>query len=290
MTNLVDLKILPRTHDIGGFEVKRALPFKDRRMVGPFIFWDQMGPGEFITGQGLDVRPHPHIGLSTVTYLFDGTLDHKDSLGNKIRITPGDINLMTAGKGIVHSERTGLDIRQSSSKLFGIQSWLAQPKNYENTEPNFEHIPKEKFPVFQDKGIAGTLILGQFEDATSPVQTQWETLYIDLHMSAEEKFNLPPIVEEQALYLASGTIEINGIIYDQNQMLILAPGEDIIIRACRPTHLIILGGAPMDSPRYIWWNFVSSSRDQIEQAKEDWKNRKFAPVPSDENEFIPLPQ
>jgi redox-sensitive bicupin YhaK (pirin superfamily) len=289
MTNLVDLTILPRSHDIGGFEVKRALPFKDRRMVGPFIFWDQIGPGEFVTGQGLDVRPHPHIGLSTVTYLFDGTLDHKDSLGNNIRITTGDINLMTAGKGIVHSERTGLDIRQSPSKLFGIQSWLAQPKNYENGEPNFEHTSKEKLPVFYDKGIGGTVILGQFEGIISPVQTQWETLYIDLHMNAEEKFNLPPIVEEQALYLAAGTIEMNGIIYDQNQMLILAPGEDITIKACRTTHLMILGGAPMDSPRYIWWNFVSSSRDQIEQAKEDWKNKRFPSVPSDENEFIPLP-
>ncbi len=289
LANEVDLIILPRTHDIGGFDVKRALPFKDRRMVGPFIFWDQIGPGEFITGCGLDVRPHPHIGLSTVTYLFEGTLDHKDSLGNSVRITPGDINLMTAGSGIVHSERTGLDIRQSPSPLFGIQSWLAQPKNHETGTPTFEHTPKEQLPKFQDCGLQGTVILGQFKGETSPVKTQWETLYVDLHLTQDAKVNIPPTVEERALYLITGIIDIHGITYTDSQMLILTPGENVTITTKSTAHLMVLGGEPMDGPRYIWWNFVSSSKNQIKQAKEDWNSKKFPLVPGDETQFIPLP-
>lgn len=223
--NGIEMVILPRTHDIGGFEVSRALPFRDRRMVGPFIFWDQMGPGEFLSGQGVDVRPHPHIGLSTVTYLFQGTMDHKDSLGNDMRIVPGDVNLMTAGAGIVHSERTGKDIRQNPSHLFGIQSWIAQPKEYENGASAFIHTPEDDLPVFEDKGVKGRVILGDFCGERSPVQTQWDTLYVDFYLEENAVINIPHRTEERALYAVRGKIEINNTVYEAGRMLILAPGK-----------------------------------------------------------------
>lgn len=289
MTTNIEMIIIPRSQDIGGFEVHRALPFKDRRMVGPFIFWDQMGPGEFLSGHGVDVRPHPHIGLSTVTYLFNGTLDHKDSLGNDRRITPGDVNLMTAGSGIVHSERTGQDIRPQPSKLFGIQSWLAQPKNFETGAPSFEHTPYQSLPLFDEGGVKGRVILGDFCGEISPIQTQWDTLYVDLNLKKDAQIVIPKTTEERALYALNGSIKINDISYEPGRMLILTPGDEIVITAITDTHLMVLGGAVMDSPRYIWWNFVSSSKDQIEQAKQDWHQGKFAKVPGDDTEFIPLP-
>lgn len=258
-------------------------------MVGPFIFWDQMGPGEFLTGQGVDVRPHPHIGLSTVTYLFDGSMDHKDSLGNDMRIVPGDVNLMTAGKGIVHSERTGQDIRKSPSRLFGIQSWIAQPKSHENRDPAFSHAQAEQLPVYKEAGIQGRIILGSFEGVSSPVQTDWETFYLDVRMQAGSALKIPSDVEERALYVVKGQIEIAGQAYEPQQMLVLNPGDEITVRAVSDLHLMLLGGATMDGDRYIWWNFVASDKDQIRQAAEDWKNSKFAKVPGDEEEFIPLP-
>ncbi len=286
----VEMVIIPRTSDIGNFEVRRALPFKNRRMVGPFIFWDQMGPGEFITGQGVDVRPHPHIGLSTVTYLFDGTMDHKDSLGNDMRIVTGDVNLMTAGQGIVHSERTGADVRQNPSRLFGIQSWLAQPKSYEHGAPDFSHTDKNALPGFSDQGVEGRLILGGFHGLKSPVKTQWDTLYVDLHMEAGSKISIPKDTEERAVYVVSGTIEISGTVYDPEQMMVLRPGETVTVMAKTPVRMMLLGGAVMDGPRYIFWNFVASDKERLEEAKRDWKDGKFPKVPGDEKEFIPLPE
>jgi len=285
----MDLIIVPRTVDIGGFEVHRALPFKERRMVGPFIFWDQIGPGEFVSGHGVDVRPHPHIGLSTVTYLFDGNMDHKDSLGNDMRILPGDVNLMCAGKGIVHSERTGQDVRQNPSRLFGIQSWLAQSKAMEESEPEFTHVDAAEIPSFETKTLSGRLILGEFEGYTSPLKTQWETLYLELNIEKGASFVVPSMTEERALYLVAGKIEIGGTIYDNRQMMVLLPGSEILLKACEDVHLLLLGGAAMDGPRYIWWNFVSSSVERIKSAAEDWKKKKFEIVPGDEKEFIPLP-
>jgi redox-sensitive bicupin YhaK (pirin superfamily) len=285
----MDLIIVPRTVDIGGFEVHRALPFKERRMVGPFIFWDQMGPGEFVSGRGVDVRPHPHIGLSTVTYLFDGNMDHKDFLGNDMRILPGDVNLMCAGKGIVHSERTGQDVRQNPSRLFGIQSWLAQSKAMEESEPEFTHVDAAEIPSFETKALSGRLILGEFEGYTSPIKTQWETLYLELNIEKGASFVVPSISEERALYLVAGKIEIGGTIYDNRQMMVLLPGSEILLKACEEVHLLLIGGAAMDGPRYIWWNFVSSSVERIKSAAEDWKKKKFEIVPGDEKEFIPLP-
>ena len=285
----VEMVIIPRTGDIGNFEVHRALPFRNKRMVGPFIFWDQVGPGEFLTGQGVDVRPHPHIGLSTVTYLFDGTMDHKDSLGNDMRIVPGDVNLMTAGSGIVHSERTGQDIRESPSKLYGIQSWLAQPQKFENDSPEFDHTAANELPTFGKNGLNGRVILGDFQGTKSPVKTQWDTLYVDLELADGIKLQIPSTTEERALYVLNGRIEIGGVAYDPQQMLVLRPGDEVIVKALSPVRMMLLGGAAMDGPRYIFWNFVSSSRERLEQAKEDWRDGSFPAIPGDDKEFIPLP-
>jgi redox-sensitive bicupin YhaK (pirin superfamily) len=288
-SNLVDMVIIPRAGDIGNFEIHRALPFKDKRMVGPFIFWDQMGPGEFLAGQGVDVRPHPHIGLSTVTYLFEGTMDHKDSLGNDMRIKPGELNLMTAGSGIVHSERTGMDIREKPSKLFGIQSWLALPIDYEETDPSFLHKDEHELPTFEDRGVKGRVILGDYEGIISPVKTLWDTVYVELMVGAGHSVPVPRLSEERALYVLGGQIEIEGIIYEPGQMLILHPGDNVTLKALQNVRVLILGGAAMDGPRHIWWNFVSSNKERIEKAKEDWQEGRFASVPGDDKEFIPLP-
>lgn len=285
----VETHILPRTHDIGNFEVRRALPSKDRQMVGPFIFWDQMGPGEFLTDQGVDVRPHPHIGLSTITYLFSGTLDHKDSLGFDQRIKPGDVNVMTAGAGITHSERTGQDIRQSPSSLYGIQSWLALPKDKEEGAPDFSHIEKKSLPIISDKDKTVRLIAGNLYGAKSPLTMPTETIYADIHLHEGALLPVPSYYEERALYPLDGTIEIGGVIYEPMQLLVLRPGDDITIKALEETRIMLLGGESADGPRHIWWNFVSSSKERIEQAKQDWRERKFAKVPHDE-EYIPLPE
>ncbi len=280
--------IIPRTADIGNFEVHRALPSRDKQMVGPFIFWDQMGPGEFLTHQGVDVRPHPHIGLSTVTYLFSGSLDHKDSLGFDERILPGDVNVMTAGSGIVHSERTGQDIRQNPSELFGIQSWLALPKSHEETKPAFSHTGKKELPVLEHEGMKARIIMGALWGKTAPVNTLTDTLYLDVTLEESGVFELPDEVEERGIYALSGDVEISGITHKPNQLLVFRPGDKIAIKALTPVRMMVLGGAVMDGPRHIWWNFVSSDKERIEQAKDDWRNGKFATVDGDP-EFIPLP-
>lgn len=287
----VETLILPRTNDIGGFEVARALPFHSRRMVGPFIFFDQMGPGEFITGKGLDVRPHPHINLSTVTYLFDGEIDHRDSLGTYQTIKPGAVNLMTAGKGIVHSERSGDEQRDNHSTLFGIQSWLALPKDKEEMAPDFAHIAKSDLPLIEDNGLKMRLIMGEAFNKQSPVPEYHNTIYLDISMDTGARLNIPAaMAEEKALYALSGKIQAGDTIYDPMQMLVLSPNRDITVTAMEPTRLVLIGGATMPEKRYIWWNFVSSSQERIEQAKEDWKNGKFDTVPEDKKEYIPLPE
>ncbi|MFA6046155.1 MAG: pirin family protein [Phycisphaerales bacterium] len=286
----VEMVILPRASDIGGFEVRRALPFRSRRMVGPFIFWDQMGPGEFLSGQGLDVRPHPHIGLSTVTYLVDGSIDHRDSLGNNVRIRAGDVNLMSAGSGIVHSERTGPDVRRHPSHIFGIQSWVAQPTAHENGPPGFVHTDGDELPEFADEGVRGRVILGEFRGVRSPVPTQWPTLYLDMQLAAGKSMGLPATSQERAVYALSGNIEIGGVRFAPQQMLVLRPGDAVTITAIDDTRLMVLGGEVMDGPRYISWNFVSSSKERLEQARQDWRQRRFPLVPGDEQEFVPLPE
>lgn len=285
----VEMVLIPRTSDIGGFDVQRVLPSRQRRMVGPFIFWDQMGPGEFLTGQGVDVRPHPHIGLSTLTYLFDGSLMHRDSLGSAQLITPGDVNLMTAGRGIVHSERTTPEVRRHPHKLFGIQCWLALPGNMQEIVPTFTHHGKNKLPLLDDRRSRIRLVAGQMQGVVSPVQTASETLFADALLQAGARVKVPAEIEERALYIVKGKIEVSGVQYPAGQMLVLKPGALVEFMALSTARVMIIGGEPMDGSRYIWWNFVSNSKDRLEQAKNDWKHGHFPKVSGDEEEFIPLP-
>ena len=285
----VELMVIPRTSDIGGFEVRRALPTARRRLVGPFIFFDRMGPAVLRPGQALDVRPHPHIGLSTVTYLFDGSIRHRDSLGTTMVIEPGDVNLMTAGRGIVHSERSPEEMRGSPMALSGLQTWLALPDALEETDPGFEHTLRAALPVVADAGFQARVIMGEFHGGGSPVRLDHETLYVDLRLAPGGRVPIPPSVEERAIYVLDGTIEIAGDRFDADRLLVLRPTDEIVVTSPESAHIVLLGGAPLGSKRHIWWNFVSSSKERIEQAKEEWKSRRFAVVPGNEDEFIPLP-
>ena len=287
--DLIDTVIVPRARDLGGFEVRRALPSAKRQMVGPFIFFDQMGPSEFVLGEGIDVRPHPHIGLSTVTYLFRGAIVHRDSLGTEMTIEPGAVNLMTAGRGIVHSERTGQQERKTGARLFGLQTWVALPKHAEETMPDFEHTAAEALPELKEGGKTVRLIAGSLYGETSPVTTAHETLYADIALEPGARLPLPPDHEERAIYTVEGEIEIAGDSFGPAQLLVFNPGDEITVTAKTAARFVIVGGAPMDGPRYIWWNFVSSSKERIEQAKEDWRQARFDTVPG-ETEFIPLPE
>ena len=290
MPPCVDDIILPRAHDIGGFEVRRALPASERQMVGPFIFFDQMGPGEFLTGRGLDVRPHPHIGLSTVTYLFDGAIHHRDSLGTDQSIRPGDVNWMTAGRGIAHSERTAIGSRAHSNRLFGIQSWLALPKQHEEADPGFVHHGADSLPIIEDAGARLRLIAGHGWGLRAPVRTSSELFYADAVLAPGAAVPMPDEHEERAAYLVEGEVEVAGVRFEAGRMLLFRAGDTVSLRAgADGARLLLLGGAVMDGPRYLFWNFVSSSRERIEQAKEDWRAGRFATVPGDDKEFIPLP-
>ena len=286
----VELVIVPRAHDLGGFEVRRALPARERQMVGPFIFFDQMGPGEFLAGRGLDVRPHPHIGLATVTYLFDGTIMHRDSLGSQQPIVPGDVNWMTAGSGIAHSERTEAALRTHDNRLFGIQSWVALPKAAEEAAAGFAHHPAATLPLLEDDGTRLRLIAGEGWGARSPVGTSWPLFYADATLMPGAALPLPDHYEERGAYVVQGAVEVAGTRFEAGQMLLFRSGDRLALRAGPDgARLLTLGGAAMDGPRFIFWNFVSSSRDRIEQAKADWKASRFGKVPGDESEFIPLP-
>ena len=269
--------------------MRRALPHGKRQMVGPFIFFDQMGPVQFIAGQGLDVRPHPHIGLATVTYLFDGRVMHRDSEGNALEITPGAMNLMTAGRGIAHSERSPADARQGSEGMFGIQSWIALPQAHEETAPSFQHFDAGSLALIEDGGVRARVIAGSAFGKTSPVGMLSEWLYAEVVLAPGASAPLDPDQEERAIYVAEGEVDIAGETFDGPRLLIFRPGDRITVRALRRARLMFLGGAALEGPRYIWWNFVSSRKERIEQAKEDWKTGRFAPVPN-ETEFIPLPQ
>jgi redox-sensitive bicupin YhaK (pirin superfamily) len=286
----LELVIVPRVRDLGdGFSVRRALPHGKRQMVGPFIFFDQMGPVQLIAGQGLDVRPHPHIGLATVTYLFDGRVMHRDSEGNALEITPGAMNLMTAGRGIAHSERSPASARQGPEGMFGIQSWIALPQAHEETEPSFQHFDAASLPLIDDGGVKARVIAGSAFGRTSPVGMLSEWLYAEVVLAAGASAPLDPDQEERAIYVAEGEVDIAGDRFEGPRLLVFRPGDRITVRALRDARLMFLGGAALEGPRYIWWNFVSSRKERIEQAKEDWKTGRFAPVPN-ETEFIPLPE
>jgi redox-sensitive bicupin YhaK (pirin superfamily) len=285
----IDQVIIPRTSDIGDFTVRRALPSARRRMVGPFIFLDHMGPAEFRAGQGIDVRPHPHIGLATVTYLFDGEIVHRDSLGSVMPIRPGAVNWMSAGRGIAHSERTAGDHRVAGEPLHGLQCWVALPQNEEEGEPAFAHIDADALPTERAEGKTIRVIAGRLYGLASPVETKWDTIFADIALEAGARLPVDADAEERALYLVSGVIEIAGDRFGDGRLLVLRPGDRITLTALSPARLALLGGATMDGPRYIWWNFVSSRKDRIEQAKADWKEKRFDAVPG-EAEFIPLPE
>ena len=282
--------IVPRARDIGGFEVRRALPSAAKQMVGPFIFFDQMGPAEFLLGTGMDVRPHPHIGLATVTYLFQGEIWHRDSLGTALPIKPGELNLMTAGSGIVHSERTGADERARPHELYGIQAWAALPKSHENGAPAFVHHGVDDLPRITGEGKRVRLIMGELYGQRSPVEFPHPSFYAEAMLAPGAVLPLDPHYDERAVYIVAGEIDIAGDTFEAGRLLIFKPGDRISILALSNARLMLLGGEPMDGPRHIWWNFVSSSRERIQQAKEDWKSKRFDTVPGDAEEFIPAPE
>ncbi len=285
----IELAITPRSRDLGSFSVRRALPDERRQMVGPFIFYDHLGPAQFAPGQGMDVRPHPHIGLATVTYLYEGRILHRDSLGNVQEIAPGEMNLMTAGRGVVHSERTPPGPRASGQKMLGLQSWIALPLAHEETQPSFQHFGADALPTVKDRGIFARVIAGSAFGVKSPVATLSNWFYVELRLSAGASAPLDADHEERALYLVDGAIEIGGRRFDQPQLLIFRPGVAITIRAPQDARVMLLGGAAMDGPRYLWWNLVSSRKERIEEAKRDWRKGRFPSVPGD-TEFIPLPE
>lgn len=287
----VDLVVLPPVRDLGdGFQVRRALPTAQRRMVGPFIFFDQMGEAVFRSGEGLDVRPHPHIGLSTLTYLVEGEIFHRDSLGSAQAIRPGEVNWMTAGSGIVHSERTSPEVRASGGKLFGLQTWIALPKEAEEIAPDFAHHKADEIPFTEDAGTRLTVIAGTSDGLISPLKTYSDMVYADIVMLDGARYQVKAEHVERAIYVVGGEVEVEGQTgsFKATELVVFKPGAEVILRAKGGTRLMLLGGEPLPEKRHIFWNFVSSSLDRIEQAKEDWKEQRFARVP-DEHEFIPLP-
>jgi redox-sensitive bicupin YhaK (pirin superfamily) len=281
--------VVPRPRDIGGFEVRRVLPSAERRNVGPFVFFDQMGPAELAPGTGIDVRPHPHIGLATVTYLFEGRIIHRDSLGSTQAIEPGAVNWMTAGRGIVHSERSDDELRKGRQKLYGIQIWVALPKQYEETDPGFVHYAADLLPQIDGEGKTVRVIAGSFFGKASPVKTFSKLLYVDAALAAGASLVVDNEHEERGIYLLEGDVDLHGQGFEPGRLLVFSPGDEITIKAKSAARFVLFGGEPLDGPRHLWWNFVSSSRERIEQAKADWKNSRFAPVPGD-FEFIPLPE
>jgi redox-sensitive bicupin YhaK (pirin superfamily) len=285
----VDLVILPPSRDLGdGFAVRRALPQPQRRMVGPFIFFDQMGPVALRAGTGLDVRPHPHIGLATVTYLFDGEIMHRDSLGSVQPIRPGEINWMSAGRGIVHSERSPDGERTGAGKLFGLQLWVALPAAQEESAPSFAHHDADAIPSAEMDGVSVRQIVGGMDGLVSPVKTMSEMVYAEIVMMPGSRYRVPDEQIERAFYLVSGAVTVNGQPFGPTELVILKPHAEIVLASEQGARLVLVGGEPFPEQRFIYWNFVSSRPERIEQAKEDWRERRFDPVPG-EHEFIPLP-
>ncbi|HEX6837245.1 MAG TPA: pirin family protein [Polyangia bacterium] len=278
-----------RRRDLGGFSVRRILPAAERRLVGPFIFFDHMGPADFAPGQGIDVRPHPHIALATVTYLFEGEILHRDSLGSAQPIRPGAVNWMIAGRGIVHSERTPPDVRARGGRLDGIQSWVALPKAREDDPPRFEHHAAHSLPALERDGARLRVLAGSAFGLTSPVGVASPTLYVDCELLHGATLEVPDEHEERAVYVAHGEIDSANASIGEGQMMVLPPGARVRITADGEARVMLLGGAPLDGERHIYWNFVGSTPERIEAAKRDWREGRFPKVPGDEHEFIPLP-
>ncbi|MEA3035177.1 MAG: hypothetical protein QOH04_936 [Sphingomonadales bacterium] len=287
--DLILQTLLPTTHDLGGFKVYRTLPHRERTTVGPFIFFDQMGPARLDPGKGIDVRPHPHINLATVTYLFAGAIDHRDSLGTFATIEPGAVNLMTAGRGITHSERSPAWLRPEGPELSGIQTWLALPTAKEEIEPAFEHVPEGRLPCVDATAAKARVVMGTLWGCTSPVTCHSETIYADIQLGAGGSMPVDPAADERALYVAEGEASLDGLPLERSVLYVLRPGTSATLRSAGGAHVMLCGGAPLDGPRHVWWNFVSSRRERIQQAKEDWRDGRFDLPPDDDNEFIPLP-
>ena len=279
----------PKVHDLGGFQVRRALPHIDARHVGPFVFFDHMGPAKFASGEGIDVRPHPHIGLATVTYLYDGAIEHRDSLGNILTIRPGDVNWMTAGRGIAHSERSPMAERAAGHALHGIQTWVALPQRAEETDPSFHHHASAELPETHIDGVRLRLIVGEAFGMHSPVETFSRMFYIAAEFTAGSSLVFAPDYIERAVYSADAAIWVDNLELAQGKLAVLPAGTNVTVRAAHAARAILFGGDPLDGERHLWWNFVSSSRDRIERAKADWAESRFPSVVG-ETEFIPLPK
>ncbi len=288
-SDTVDLVIEPRLRDLGGFSVRRILPYAKRRMVGPFVFLDEFGPTVLPAGEGIDVRPHPHIGLSTLTYLFEGDMMHRDSLGIEQAIRPGAANWMTAGRGIVHSERSGAEARVQEQSLHGMQSWVALPLAQEETDPRFAHHPTADLPVIEDDGVWMRLVAGRAYGKTSPVRVFSDLFYLHAELQPGASVTLPEDHAERAVYIVDGSVTLGGQSYGPARMVVLKPAVAVTLTAASASRVMLLGGAPLEGRRHIWWNFVASSPERIEQAKADWKAGRFAKVPG-EDDFIPLPE
>jgi redox-sensitive bicupin YhaK (pirin superfamily) len=292
----IETLIVPRSRDIGEFSVRRALPAPRRQMVGPFIFFDHMGPVEFLSGHGIDVRPHPHIGLATVTYLYDGEFQHRDSLGTDQIIRPGAVNWMIAGHGVTHSERTSVETRAKPHSVSGIQTWVALPETHEDMEPAFEHHGKDALPMVEGKGKRVKLILGHAFGANAPAQTCSSLFYADAILEAGARIPLPDDHEDRGVYIVSGSVNVAGDEMTAGRMAIFRPGDRITLTAgAEGARMMLLGGETLGGPRFIWWNFVASSRDRIEEAKEDWASGRwddgrFRLPLGDEDEYVPAPQ
>lgn len=291
----IETVIVPRSRDLGGFEVRRALPAPKRQMVGPFIFFDQFGPAEFLSGQGIDVRPHPHIGLATVTYLHKGSIHHRDSLGTDQWIDAGDVNLMMAGHGITHSERVDGAVRDTPRSLFGIQSWIALPEDREDDPAAFTHVGAADLPLLEGEGKTVRLILGAAYGERAPVETPSEMFYLDAVLQADAAIPLPDEHEDRGVYVLQGSVSVAGDVFDAGRMMVFRPGDRVSLKAGpQGAHLMILGGATLNGPRHIWWNFVASSQDKIDAAKEawragDWAHGRFQLPVGDDADFIALP-
>lgn len=282
--------IMPVTHDLGEFKVNRTLPARSRTMVGPFIFVDEFGPARLPAGRGMDVRPHPHINLATVTYLFDGAIEHRDSIGSHAVIEPGAINLMTAGSGIVHSERSPQSLRPAGPSLYGMQTWLALPEGSEEVAPAFDHVAADELPLIEDDRASARVLMGTLWGATAPTRCDSPTIYADILLTGGGSIPVEAGADERAIMLVGGDADLDGEALDLYALYVLRPGHEARLSSSSSARLMLLGGQAFTSRRYVFWNFVSSSRERINQAKEDWKALRFPLIPGDDQEFIPLPQ
>jgi len=290
MDSAVEMVITPVTHDLGAFKVNRSLPARQRTMVGPFIFVDEFGPARLPAGSGMDVRPHPHINLATVTYLFEGAIEHRDSIGSHQVIEPGAINLMTAGSGIVHSERSPETLRREGPSLYGMQTWLALPDGREEVDPAFDHVAVDQLPIVEGGGARARVLMGTLWGATAGTPQHSSTIYADIDLAAGGAVPVEAHADERAVMLVGGEAELDGQTLDVFTLYVLRPGLEARLSSASGGRLMLMGGEAFSTRRYVFWNFVSSSRDRINQAKEDWKALRFPLVPGDDMEFIPLPE